>query len=314
MIYNYIIIDAQNLYWRAVSVSLKKFLDNEDDKIYSNSIRNFLDRVNDLKNRFGNFESKVYLLFDNPLSTINKRKTIDVEYKNTRDEKSVPKNFYKTLDCLQEILKVYKNFLYIIKYDGLEADDLLYPVLQKINEDSIQDKKLVISADMDWGRCLGIDENCDWYNFAETYNRENFKEHYGFSPAGKAIQLYKAIHGDNSDAIPNAVPRIPKDILVHIAENFDSVDDLFSKMWNDQNIPNQWSQKIKEAEKRIRVNYRLVDFMLHNNLCNFIFECKEHIEMLRFWFKTHNLQYENRMVDLKKDNFFEKAKYRRIKR
>jgi hypothetical protein len=312
--YKYIIIDAQNLYWRSVFASLKKLLDKEDDKIYSNSIRDFLDRINDLKNRFGNFESYVYLLFDNPLSIINKRKTIDVEYKNNRDEKHVPKNFYKTLDCLQEILKVYKNNLYIVRYDGLEADDLLYPVLQEIDEKSKQEKKIVISADMDWGRCLGVDENCEWFNFATVYDRISFKEHYGFNPAGKAIQMYKSIHGDNSDAIPNAVPRIPKDILIDIVENFNSVDDLFNSMWNYSGIPSQWTQKIKEAEKRIRINYRLVDFIVYEKLNNFIFDCKENIKMLRFWFELNDLQFENRMFDKSKDSFFEKAKYRRIKK
>jgi hypothetical protein len=302
------------MYWRAVSASLKKLLDKEDDKVYSNSIRDFLDRINDLKNRFGNFESSVYLLFDNPLSVINKRKTIDVEYKNTRDEKRVPKNFYKTLDSLQEILKVYKNNLYIVRYDGLEADDLLYPVMQEINQKSNQEKKLVISADMDWGRCLDIDSNCEWFNYVDVYDKIKFKNHYGFNPAGKAIQMYKAIHGDNSDAIPNAVPGIRKEILNYIAENYSNVDELFSNMWNCNEIPKQWVQKIKESEKRIRINYRLVDFITYEKLNNFIIECKENIEMLRFWFKMHNLQYENRMVDLKKDNFFEKAKYRRIKR
>ena len=308
MIYDNIIIDSQNLYWRSVLSSLKKCLDGEDDKIYSNSIREFLDRVNNLKNRFGTYKSKIYLLFDNPLSITNKRKTIDVEYKHSRDTKNVPKNFYKTLDSLQEILKVYKNSLYIIKHDGLEADDLVYPLLHKLKN---EETKIVISTDMDWARSLGVDDKCNWFNFVEEYNKEKFKEKYKFDPSGKAIQMYKAIHGDNSDSIPNAVPYLPKEILLDIITKYNSPKELFINLTQ---YPEKWKIKITDAKNRIITNYKLVDFIEYKKLNNFIFECKENIELLRFYFNLYNLQFETRMHDPEKDGFFEKKEYRRIKK
>jgi hypothetical protein len=307
MIYNNIIVDAQNLYWRSVHSSLKKCLDGENDKIYSNSIQEFLDRANKLRNTFGTFESKLFLLFDNPLSITNKRKSIDVNYKHSRDIKNVPKNFYKTLDCLQEILKVYKNFFYIIRYDGLEADDLVYPLFQTLNK---KETKLVVSADMDWSRALGIDDNCNWFNFFVEYNKEKFKEKYEFCPNGKSIQMYKAIRGDNSDSIPNAVPYLPKTILIDIVEKYNTPNELFK---NISQYPEKWKLKIIEAKNRIVTNYKLVDYLEYEKLENFIFECKENIELLRFYFNLYDLQFEARMFDSEKDNFFEKKKYRRIK-
>lgn len=314
--YDYLIIDAQNLYWRAVLSSLKKCLDKENHEIYSSSIRYFLDKVNDLKNIHGSKDCQIYLLFDNPLSTINKRKTIDVEYKHSRDEKYVPKNFYKTLDKLQEILRVYKDNLYIVKYEGLEADDLVLSVLNHINEtETDNDKeKLVISADMDWARSIGVDERVTWYNYVDKYTKENFKEKYEFSPDGKKIQMYKAIHGDNSDSIPNAVPYLPKHILLDIVENYKTVDNLLENLWNNTNYPQEWKTKIKESEKRIRINYRLVDYADQDNLKDFIFRCTENVSMLRFWFKQIDLQFETRMYDDREDLFFEQKKYRRLKK
>jgi len=311
--YKHLIIDAQNLYWRSVLSSLKKCLDSENNKIYSNSIKNFIDRINELENKFGEKNCDIYLLFDNPLSTINKRKTIDVEYKHTREEKSVPKNFYKTLDMLQEILKVYKNNLYIIRYDGLEADDLVYPVVQYINKEKNDYKKLVISADMDWARAIGIDENIDWYNFVEVYNVNKFQEKYGFKPNGKKIQMYKALHGDNSDAIPNAVPYLPKEILFDIVEKYDNIDSLLKDLWNTS-YKQDWKLKIKEAESRIKINYRLADYLIYKDLNNFIYICKEDLKLLRFYYTLHDIEFETKMYENKQELFFGKKNYKRGKK
>jgi hypothetical protein len=305
MSYKYLIIDAQNLYWRAVMASLKKCLDSDNRQIYANSIKNFLDRVNDFEKNYGEKNCEVYLLFDNPLSVINKRKSIDVEYKHTREDKNVPKNFYKTLDILLEIIKVYKKNLYIVKWDGLEADDLVYPIVQHINKEKNEDKKLVISADMDWARAIGVDNNIEWYNFVEIYNIKIFKDKYGFEPIGKKIQMYKAIHGDNSDAIPNAVPYLPKDILIDIIEHYDDVDKLLTEMWEYKGIPNQWAQKIKEAEKRIKINFRLADYVVYKNIPNYIYTCKEDLKMLRFWFSMHDIEFENKMYEDNQALFFQ---------
>lgn len=312
MQYKYIIIDAQNLYWRAVMSSLKKFIDKEDDKVYTNSIRDFLDRMNELKNRFGNYNSNIYLLFDNPTSIIQKRKTIDVTYKHTREKKNVPKNFYKTLDVLQEILKNYKDNLYIIKYDELEADDLVYPLLQEINVKNKDIPKLVISADLDWARAIGVDNNCSWYNYVEIYNKDNFTSHYEFSPLGKKIQMYKTFKGDNSDAIPNAVPYLPKEILLDILEKYNNVDDLLKDIMKTT-YKQDWKIKINEASSRLKANYRLVDYFIYDKLDNYIFKCRENIKKLRYFFELYDLQFENRMFDKKKDNFFEVKEYKRLK-
>jgi hypothetical protein len=309
--YEYLLIDAQNLYWRAVMSSLKKFLDEENQKVYSNSIKNFLDRLNEFKSEYATKNSKIYLLFDNPLSVINKRKTIDVEYKHTREEKNVPKNFYKTLDVLQEILKNYADDLYIVRWDGLEADDLVYPVLTDINKNHTEVKKLIISADLDWARALGLDDNCEWYNFVQMYNKYNFKDFYGFSPVGKNIQMYKAIHGDNSDSIPNAVPYLPKEILLDIVDNYKNLEDLFSNLYK---YPDSWKIKITEAKNRININYQLADYIVYEGLDNFIFKCHENIKMLRFWFDLHDLEFETRMYEKSVDLFFQKPKYPKVKR
>jgi hypothetical protein len=311
VLYDFLIIDAQNLYWRAVMSSIKKCLDKENFEIYSNSIRDFLDKINGLESKFGTNKCSIYLLFDNPTSIINKRKKIDIEYKHTREEKNVPKNFYKTLDMLQEILKIYNNNLHIVKCDGLEADDLVYYVLQEINIEFKDKDKLIISADMDWARAMGVDEKCYWYNHAETFDALKFKNKYTFSPAGKKIQMYKAIHGDDSDAIPNAVPYLPKEILLDIIDNYKNPDELFSNL---SKYPEKWKLKIKEAEKRIITNYQLTDYCLDGNLENCIFKCSEDTNMLRFWFNLAGIQFETRMYDDREDLFFEKPKYRRIKK
>jgi len=312
MKYNYIVIDTSNLFWRSIIFSLEKTVNIENYVIYNNTIINFFDKLKELKDKFAFDDSKIYFLIDNPESHIQIREILSGgEYKHSRKTKNLPKNIYKTLNILRELLKNYSDNFFVVQCDILEADDLTYPLYKTFNL-LPQERCLFISADMDWAR--NINENCDWYNYYTVHNEYTFKMKYGFYPKGKTIQMWKALKGDNSDCIPNAIPYLPNEILLDILNRFKDINDLYKNLWN-QDYPTQWKIKLKEAELNIRMNYQLVDFIEPDkNIDNYIFKCKENLKKLEFWYKVLSIPFEPKMLLKKQSNndFFEKKKYKRI--
>lgn len=313
MKYKNLIVDGNNLFWRATVQCLKSIIDEQEDEddqeFYAVSIEETLKRINDLIKRFSDYEYKVYLLYDNTFSKINHREAIYPSYKHARKNKNIPPILYKSLDKLIEILKVYNDNFIIVRYNGCEADDLVPTVLYQCKDES----SLLISADLDWSRGIS-DIPVHWFNFEDVYSKEKFFDRYGFNPSQNGVKLYKAIKGDSSDNIENAVPYLPKSILLTIIDKYNSLTDLMTNLWKDDEIPQQWKLKIKEAEIQLKINYQLVDYLnIDIPFSETAYYCKEDINALRSWFTFCGITFENRMFDRKKDAhlFLEKKKSRR---
>jgi len=302
--YQNLIIDTNNLFWRNVAISIKEKVISEKDEMYSSSIQMTINRINKFIAEYGNYANcNVYLLFDNPLSKINTRKELDPMYKHARSLRSVPPAFHKTLDIFFELAEVYSDNFKLIKISNLEADDLVQPLLNYLNNDSC----LLISADMDWARSVG--KSVHWYNYHTLYDMDSFKTKYGFFPNNNSITLYKSLRGDNSDSIPIGCPLLREEIVLDICNRFNNVDELFKNLF-DTDYPKQWKLKIKENEMRIRMNYALVDFIaVEGNIDEHIVHGKESIKALKSWYTILDLPLEYRMKDKEdikqqKDNFF----------
>jgi len=310
--YHSICIDANNLFWRAFCVNTKNALVKKSDvkfHIYIGAIELALKRIKEIIKTYAYKDTIIYFLFDNPESKINIRKILsEGEYKHPRSEKRVTRQFYNTINIFVEVLKCYSDNFRIVAIDQLEADDLTYPLVQKIKpaEDNFV---LFISADMDWSR--NIDDYCHWFNWVTIYDIKEFKQKYGFSPVGNAVQLYKAIHGDNVDNIKNVVPYLPKEILLDIVTRFTSIDDLFSNLWK-QDYPKKWKIKIKEVEREIKINYQLADFLIvDGDIEEYIINSKEDLKILKFWYDLLEIPDDSRMLTERKD-FFTRKKISRI--
>lgn len=312
--YHHIIIDLNNLYWRSMYTCFKKSVDVENDNMYAGTIQEVIKRIKDIHESFGTADAKVYLLCDNPFSKINERQEIYPSYKHARKNKILPPAFYKTLDTLIEILKVYSNDYYIVQESNLEADDLVPVVMKQIQND--KQRFLLVSNDLDWGRGL-TKENISWFNYYTLYNIESFTNEYGFSPKGKSIQMYKAIHGDESDNIPNAIPNIRKKLLTYLCTHFKTIKELTVGVHN-LDISEAWKRKILDAETQLKINYQLADYIVPDNVtfesCSFT--CNEKIKMLQWYYRNLGLAFEAKMITDKKEagaDFFQKKKYKRAR-
>jgi len=320
LLYSNIVIDTNNLFWRTVITTIKQTIKEDDEReFYSASIQDSLVRIQEFMKQYGTKDCKVYLLCDNPFSKINQREEIYSSYKHARKNKNIPPVFYKSLDKLIEILKIYNNNFYIVKADGYEADDLVPIVLDHIEKNNAG-QTLLISADMDWARDINnninnnINMNVHWFNYTQILDIDKFNTEYGFNPNNNGVKMYKCIHGDKSDCIENAVPYLPKEILLYIVNKYSSLLDLFSNLWSDNSIPKQWKLKIKDCEVQLKINYQLVDYSIIDlSFTDIAYKCIEDIEKLRSWFILLDIQFFNFMMDPKRDvsNFLGKKKFRR---
>jgi len=308
--YSNLIIDSNNLYWRAVCTSMQDVSEIEGAEIYSAVLINFIDRIGQLKRKFLNPGGKVFLLFDNPKSTINLRQIIDENYKHARANKDVPKAFWDTLVLLQEILRVYDNDFIVVKAEAFEADDLVVPVLKKCPSMS-----LLISADLDWSRSLT--ETVHWFNFKTLYTLDIFKDKYGFYPDGNRIKIYKSIRGDKSDCIEIGVPHIPEKIVLHLLENYEDIEDVIQNVFRDDLVSSLWKGRIKENRQRLITNYQLVDFIDVPEKDIQYIECKYSLKALTTWYRLLDMPFEQRMLisknkEAKPSDFFSKKKITRV--
>jgi len=309
MKYSSILLDLNNLFWRSTVSVVKKITEEQDEnEFYSLTVQDSLERIKQIRDTYGNNETTLYILHDNPFSKINEREMIDSSYKHARKNKNIPVVFYKSLEKLIEILKIYDNKSYVVSHNKCEADDLVLPILNHIKGSA-----LMISADLDWAR--GMDEAIHWFNYGKLYKIDNFTEDYGFSPSGNGVKIYKALHGDKSDCIENAVPYLPKNVLNHIINNYNTIYELLANLWKDEVIPKQWKLKIQDAQVQLKINYQLVDFMnIDLSFDDIAYKCIEDVEQLRSWYQLLDIPLSNNLIDPKRDShsFLQKKRIKRV--
>ena len=314
MKYNFLILDGNNLFWRAWATNVEQLIvDNE--VIYSGGIAQFISRLNQLIDTFSYKDMvKVYLLFDNPTSTIKARQEIDENYKSHRLNKKYAKEIYKTIEILIRILKCYSNNFYILNKKDCEADDLTFPLLQHLNiSNNGFDSALCISNDLDWSR--NISENVRWYNFYNVFDISLFEKEYGFKPVKNKVKMYKAIRGDKSDGIPIGLPYVKEDVVLQLIDKFNTMDDLVKNVY-DSDFDTKVKNKITENAKRLITNYQLVDFLpIDGSIEENIIKCEQRIGELKIWYKVLKIELESWMQSTEelKKNFLKQKEYKRVR-
>jgi hypothetical protein len=256
--YNKIVIDFNNLFYQRVVEETEKGIEG----LYKNFVKNpyiaLHEKVDSLINKFAYDSTEIYFLADNPNSIYYKRRELDSSYKHRREQNFTTNFLNRCMDFTYLSLKQKSNRYVFARIKEYEADDLVKPLLEIINP-SYYNNVLLISNDMDWSR--SISDNVSWYNYRDIMSKEVFYKKYKFFPTENSVKIYKSIHGDLSDAIPNAVPHLPEDLLYYIVSKYKSINELFNGITNDSNLPLSWKTKILEAKDRIQLNYRLVDFV-----------------------------------------------------
>ena len=152
--YDNILVDVVNLCYRIYKEEDPSLLSSKF--VYKTFVKNFILTIEDLKNKYLHSDGNIYLLFDNYFSRVDlqnsfmyaDRKRIDETYKKAR--KKDTKEFYNSINLIRYYYLIGPPKYYTIRIDGLEADDFVKPILQKIKSRM----NLMVTTDLDWCRYL----------------------------------------------------------------------------------------------------------------------------------------------------------------
>jgi 5'-3' exonuclease len=255
--YKNIFIDVSNFYHRAYSIGKNLSIEKEGKLFITGGIFLSFKMIQSIEKQFLSENGKVFFLFDNAHSGINKRKEIDPDYKANREKKE--EVFYKSLDLFHSILLHYKDNYIVVKKEGMEADDLVGPLSKKYQDEPT----LLVSNDLDWFRSIGDTIHVAKYEKGEyvIYNKEKFIEKYSFEPSTIKLCMYKSFRGDKGDNIPIGVQGIRETSLVQLINDFDSLEDIFRNLNSLDYLSSSLKTKIKEKIPRLFLNFKLVDYL-----------------------------------------------------
>lgn len=256
-IYDFIIFDCYNIFYRASYVAEKNGSDTIKDSqtkeiIHTNGIVKFMQMINSYISKYGKEDVKLIFLMDNAKTSVTRyRKVLSEEYKKKRQIQ--PDWFYRELDFIQLILTNYiDGELYRIQF--LEADDYCSPLIKAKVKDT--DKVLMISDDMDW--CRNLADNVHQYKGKEIWTKELFLERMNFEASYSNICFYKTFYGDDSDNIIGALKNLPKPFFKEIISKFDNPNDFIAHVSELDFLDMGWRMKIEKEENNIHLNWNLV--------------------------------------------------------
>lgn len=266
--YDAIVIDSVNFAYKTFKINDETPVRISKKTVYKDSICNFINSVEDLKNKYLKSDGQVYLLFDNYFSRADlrsmymfaNRKELNESYKANRKKES--KEFYNSLNFLRYFYLIGPSQYHTVRIDNLEADDLVKPLFEDIGVADGKLSALLITNDLDWTRYLS--DMVDWLprlnEPPEDYRKLSAK--LGFQVNEKNIIAYKAIFGDSSDNIKGLLPYNEKylDEFNKLMESSISPNDLVYKA-RAINDPSESPilYTIKEDEKTYIINMQLVD-------------------------------------------------------
>lgn len=227
LIYDKIIVDVSNIFYRVASLYLKDLTQETVNQLSKNNTvfnhyKSVLDKLQDQT------LGEVCLLFDPMLSNgqMSARLKIKEGYKTVRDKNSPTAQL--RLDTLE---KLYSEFIVtkrprISVYHDVqfEADDFV----EKLTETG---KCLLLSSDEDWSRYLEAGR-VEMLTKGFTLKQENiytatdFEKKHGFKPNIASVTLWKALYGDVSDNIVGSfkdpgtkVIRTASDVMMEILKD-----------------------------------------------------------------------------------------------
>lgn len=207
MLYNNIVVDVFNLFYRV-----------KNDSIESNSLayaRKCIGVINnEIKSHLKN-GGKLYLLYDPiPKDDLGSSRSFKTLTGRQEDVATYKRNRVHNADILKTVLLIRKYFSHrgdeyinVASTGAYEADDFVEPL---IKEGILTGKTALITTDEDWCRYISedidmINENLYSTGWDSPFTPMKFMEKYGFNPTIASVCFWKACFGDNSDNITGAL-------------------------------------------------------------------------------------------------------------
>ena len=199
MIYDNIIIDSANLFYR--------LLDGKDGVI--DITKRMISFINEESKKHLKKDGTIYIVFD-PISknTLNEEKSFHIQTYSARkaiDKKYKAKRQYSTL-YYQTIENILKFFAYRgdkikeVYSQEYEADDFIEPLVATLNGNVA-----LCTTDVDWAKAITKNVYLINKDYNHPWSKKDFYEKFKFNPTPAANILYKAFYGDSSDNIQGCI-------------------------------------------------------------------------------------------------------------
>lgn len=174
-----------------------------------------------IKKLFNTFKPEyMVLVWDSKGKTI--RHELYQEYKATRQEP--PSDLFVQKEKIKEFAQLIG--LYQVEKSGVEADDLMYSIVQEFKDSGVT--TVLITSDKDMGQVLTINNVMIFDPFKDQFiDRAAFEQKMGFPP--EKLPFYFALVGDASDNIPGVRGIGPK-TATDLVKQFSSLQDLYTNL------------------------------------------------------------------------------------
>lgn len=191
------------------------------------------------------------------------RKNISSEYKQNRKDKFATQTeeekiaFEEFFEEFEESLKVLAEDYPILRYKGVEADDIAAHLVKEKDRYGL-DYIWLISSDRDWD--LLIQETVSRFSYVtrKEVRLDNWEEHYSVSPEEYlSMKCLTGDKGDNVAGIPGIGPKRAEQLIKEYGNAMDihSILPITSKY--------KYIQALNENAERLLVNYELMDLITY---------------------------------------------------
>ena len=239
-----VVIDGNSILNRAFYGIMGSKMLQTADGTYTNAVYGFLailfKLLEDVKPEY------LAVAFDVKHPT--KRHEMYKEYKGTR--KGMPDELAAQMPIIKNVLKAMN--IKVIELPGYEADDIL-GTLAKSSEKSGIDV-ILLTGDRDSFQLasdhitIRIPRTKAGKTEVEDFNRDKILEVYGIEPS-QLIEV-KGLMGDTSDNIPG-VPGVGEKTALNLIKEFVSIDDIYSKLENGEQVAKGKLKENLEANKEL---------------------------------------------------------------
>lgn len=191
------------------------------------------------------------------------RKEISPEYKQNRKDKYADQSeeekqaFIDFFEEYENSLEALGDLFPVLRYDGVEADDLAAHLVKNRKRYGLGDVWL-ISSDRDWD--LLIDERVARFSYVtrKEVTVENWHEHYDVTREEYiSLKCLTGDKGDNVAGIPGIGPKRAVDL---IREYGDAMD-----IYNSLPIDSRYKhiQALNDSGEQLLTNYQLMDLLTY---------------------------------------------------
>jgi 5'-3' exonuclease len=243
------IVDALNLSFRYLHAKSTDFVDD------------YLKVVESLKKSYK--ASKVIITSDVGSSTY--RKGLYPEYKQNRTEKYAEQTEQEAAEFAaffeefnRVLMTIEAEGVYpLLRFKGVEADDIAAYIVQEINKYPITDVWL-ISSDRDWDLLIGQGINRFSYVTRKEVTLDNWATHYDWDiDEYISIKCLMGDAGDNIKGVEGIGPKRAMDLIKEYGSAFDIATSIpISSKY-------KYIQSLNQCKDRILLNYQLMDLVTY---------------------------------------------------